>query len=176
MRCDMKKVLLIIFIAGILLASCRNEPMKTVEQVDIERFMGDWYVQGIIPNFIEKHAINGIESYRLIDENRVKIDYRFTDRRTGEVKHMEPKAWIYDKETYAEWRVQFFWPIKFPYLIVDLAEDYSYTVIGVPNRKFVWIMSREPVIPDNTYNGILERLKLLGYDIDKIVRMPQQWE
>lgn len=172
----MGKIFVLIVVLGFLLVPCRGEYMETVKQVDIERFMGDWYVQGIIPNFIEKHAINGIESYSLIDENRVKIDYRFTDRRTGKVKHMEPKAWIYNKKTYAEWRVQFIWPIKFPYLIIDLADDYSYTVIGVPNRKFVWIMSRQSQMSDAVYNGILERLQLAGYKIDKIVRMPQEWE
>lgn len=172
----MKKLFMIVIIAGLFFVSCRREDMETVKQVDIERFMGDWYVLGIIPNFIEKHAINGIESYSLLDDERVKIDYRFTDVRTGAVKHMEPKAWIYDKETMAEWRVQFIWPIKFPYLIIDLADDYSYTVIGVPNRKFVWIMAREPELPDEVYNGILERLKLTGYEIDKIVKMPQKWE
>jgi apolipoprotein D and lipocalin family protein len=150
--------------------------MKTVEKVDLEKFMGDWYVIGIIPNFIEKYAINGIESYSLLEGDRVKIDYRFTDSRTGKVKHLEPKAWIYDKETNSEWRVQFIWPVKFPYLIIDLAEDYSYTVIGVPNKKFVWIMSRESEIPEETYTEILENLRVIGYNTDKIVKMPQQWE
>ncbi len=168
-------IILLIFIAMITV-SCREESMETVKQVDIERFMGDWYVVGVIPNFIEKHAMNGIESYRLLDDNEVKIDYRFTDKRTGEVKHMEPKAWIYDQESKAEWRVQFFWPVKFPYLIIDLAEDYSYTAIGVPNRKFVWIMSRESELEEDVYNGILERLKLVGYDPDKIIKMEQIWE
>jgi len=150
--------------------------MQTVEKVDIERFMGEWYVIGIIPNFIEKHAMNGIESYELLPNNEVKIDYRFTDSKNGKVKHMQPKGWIYDDTTYAEWRVQFIWPVKFPYLIIDLAEDYSYTVIGVPNRKFIWIMSRKPEIPDNTYQSILKRAEENGYDISKIVKMPQKWE
>ena len=61
-------------------------------------------------------------------------------------------------------------------LIKDLAEDYSYTVIGVPNKKFVWIMSRKSKIPDQTYSVILENLKSIGYDTSKIVKMPQNWE
>ena len=150
--------------------------MKTVDYVDIERFMGEWYVIGIIPNFIEKNTINGIESYQLLDNDQIKIDYRFTNPKTNKVKHMQPKGWIYNKETNAEWRVQFFWSIKFPYLIIDLNEDYSYTVIGVPNKKFVWIMSRKPEIPDTTYTSILDNLKIIGYDIAKIKKMPQIWE
>ena len=170
-----KQTLLIIALLSMVL-SCTRHDMKTVAKVDIDRFMGDWYVIAIIPNFIEKHAMNGIESYKLLDDDRVKIDYRFTDSRTGKVKHMQPKGWIYNKDSNSEWRVQFFWPFKFPYLIIDLAEDYSYTVIGVPNKKFVWIMSRKPEIPDETYEKILLQLKSVGYDTDKIVKMPQIWE
>jgi len=166
---------LIIFIL-LILSACKGYDMKTVKNVDIERFMGDWYVIGIIPNFIEKHATNGIESYELLDESRIKIDYRFTDTRTGKVKHMQPKAWIHNKESNSEWRVQFLWPVKFPYLIIDLPEDYSYTVIGVPNKKFVWIMSRKPQIPDETYKQILNNLDQIGYNTAKIKKMPQNWE
>ena len=150
--------------------------MQTVQKVDIERFMGDWYVIAVIPNFIEKHAMNGIESYELLDEERVKIDYRFTDQRTGKAKHMQPKAWIYDKESKAEWRVQFVWPLKYPYLIIDLAEDYSHTVIGVPNKKFVWIMARESSLADETYAAILQKLEKIGYDTGKIEKIPQVWK
>ncbi|MFC1898255.1 lipocalin family protein [Candidatus Cloacimonadota bacterium] len=171
-----KFIKLIIVIFLLMLSACKGYDMKTVEKVDIDRFMGDWYVIGIIPNFIEKYAINGIESYELLDDDRVKIDYRFTDSRNGQVKHMQPKGWIYNKETNSEWRVQFLWPLKFPYLIIDLAEDYSYTVIGVPNKKFVWIMSREPEIAEEQYSAIIANLKTVGYDIDKIVKMPQKWE
>ena len=151
----MKFKLLISLIFLLMLSSCKEQEMKTVDKVDLEKFMGDWYVIGIIPNFIEKHAINGIESYELIENDRVKIDYRFKDTKTDEIKHMQPQGWIYNKETNSEWRVQFLWPLKFPYLIIDLAKDYSYTVIGVPNKKFVWIMSRKPEIPDETYDSIL---------------------
>lgn len=160
------------------LSSCSfGGKMKTVNQVDLQRFMGSWYVIAIIPNFIEKNAVNGIESYKLNDNNSIDIEYRFhKNSPEGKQKVMHPKAWVYDKETNAEWRVQFFWPFKFPYLIIDLADDYRYTVIGVPNRKFVWIMSRTPEITDSDYEKILARLKKNGYEIEKIKKMPQIWE
>lgn len=171
----MKKIF-IILLAMIFLSSCKETKMKTVEKVDINRFMGDWYVIAIIPNFIEKNAMNGIESYELLDDNRVKIDYRFTNKKTGKKKHLQPKAWIYDKKSFAEWRVQFVWPIKFPYLIIDLADDYSDTVIGVPNKKFVWIMSREPEMKSQRYDEIIKNLNEIGYDISKIKKMKQEWK
>lgn len=148
--------------------------MDTVEYVDLNRFMGRWYVIGIIPNFIEKNAVNGIETYTLNEDGTIAIEYQFRNKSSqGKLKTMHPKAWVYNRKTNAEWRVQFFYPIKFPYLIIDLADDYSYTVIGVPNRKFVWIMSRNAQIAEETYQQILTRLKKIGYDANNIVPMPQ---
>lgn len=148
----------------------------TVSYVDINRFMGPWYVIAIIPNFIEKDAYNGIETYTLRSNNRIDIEYQFRKGSAlGKEKIMHPKATVYDTRTNAEWRVQFFWPVKFPYLIIDLAEDYHYTVIGVPNRKFVWIMARHPEIDDVEYKAILSRLAQKGYDTDKIKKLPQIW-
>jgi len=80
------------------------------------------------------------------------------------------------KKQTTEWRVQFIWPIKVPYLIIDLAKNYSYTVIGEPSRKFVWIMSRKPTIDDDVYQNILLKLNQIGYDVSKIKKMPQIWK
>ncbi len=168
------------FLLAWMLLACKEdnmEPLQTVNYVDLDCFAGDWYVIAIIPNFIEKDAVNGIESYTLLEDNRVKIDYIFRIKDpNGKQKHLKPKAWIYDTQTNAEWRVQFLWPLKVPYLIIDLAEDYSYTVIGEPSRKFVWIMAREPSIEDEIYQNILQKLNQVGYDVSKIKRMPQIWE
>jgi len=150
--------------------------METVSKVDLEKFMGDWYVIAFIPNLIEKKAINGIESYERISEDEIRINYTFSRGKLGnKVKRLKAKAFIHNTKTNAEWRVQFFWPFKFPYLIIDLAADYNYTVIGVPNRKYVWIMSRDTFIEDNLYQQILAKLKNIGYDITKIKKMPQNW-
>jgi apolipoprotein D and lipocalin family protein len=147
-----------------------------VDYVDLDRFMGSWYVIAIIPNFIEKNAVNGIETYIRGEGNKVKIEYKFRkNTATGKEKIMYPKAEVYDTKSNAEWRVQFIWPLKFPYLVVDLAEDYRYTVIGVPNKKFVWIMSRLPQMNPEDYQETLDNMTKLGYDIEKIVKMPQIW-
>jgi len=148
----------------------------TVDYIDINRFMGPWYVIAIIPNFMEKNAVNGIETYTLGDNNKIDIEYRFNVKNPkGKEKVMHPKAYVYNTKTNSEWRVQFFWPIKFPYLVIDIADDYHYTVIGVPNRRFVWIMARSSQIDQNEYDFILNKLLKKGYDVSKIKKMPQIW-
>ncbi len=150
--------------------------LETVSKVDIERFMGKWFVIGLIPTFIEKNAVNGIEHYELKDNNKIAITYTFNQHSAdGKLKTMKPKGRVYDLDTYAEWRVRFFHLFTSPYLIIDLDDDYTYTVIGVPNRKYVWIMSRDYVFDDNLYNKILDTLAERGYDISKIKKMSQEW-
>lgn len=149
---------------------------KTVPAVDLPRFMGDWYVIAILPNFIEKNAVNGIESYALNPDGTIGITYKFRKGTpTGEEKVLHPKGRVYNRTTNAEWRVQIFKPFWSAYLVIDLADDYRYTVIGVPNRKFLWIMSRTPEITNTDYTAILEKLKNLGYKTEKIAKMPQLW-
>lgn len=168
--------LLLLFIPLLLLLLGCSRNHETVAKVDLQRFMGDWYVIGILPNFIEKNAANGIESYSLQENGRIGITYTFRKGSPdGKEKVMHPRAKVYNKETNAEWRVQFLWPFWAAYLVIDLADDYRYTVIGVPNRKWLWIMSRTPHISQNDYSGIITRLDKAGYNTNKIKKMPQVW-
>lgn len=151
--------------------------LETVGYVDLNKFMGDWYVIANIPTFIEKGAVNAIESYELDSKGRVKTTFTFRkDNIAGPKKTYSPTGFIYDKETNAEWRMQFLWPFKSPFLIIDLADDYSYTVIGIPSRKYVWIMARDHKMPDDLYNNIISDLEKVGYDITKIERITQVWD
>ena len=153
-----------------------TEKMKTVDYVDLKRYMGDWYVIANIPTFIEKNATNAIESYKLSSDGSINTTFSFSKGSPeGEKKIYHPKGFVFNKETNAEWRMQFLWPFKMPFLIIQLDEDYSYTVIGYPSKKYVWIMARVPQIEAARYNSILENLTEIGYDISLIQKVPQIW-
>jgi apolipoprotein D and lipocalin family protein len=155
----------------------KEKELRTVAHVDLQKFMGDWYVIANIPTFVEEGAVNAIEGYHWNEsEKRIDVDYRHNkDSPQGELKKAPQKAWVYNENTNAEWRVQPWWPFKFAYLIIDLAPDYSYTVVGVPSRKYVWIMARKPSLPEATYNKLVEGIKAQGYDISKLRKVPQIW-
>jgi apolipoprotein D and lipocalin family protein len=152
-----------------------KEPLKTVSYVDIPKFMGTWYVIANIPTFVEKGATNAIEAYTWNEkENRIDVDFHYRKNSpNGELKSYPQKAWIHDTKSNAEWRVQPWWPLKFAYLIIDLAPDYSYTIIGVPSRNYVWIMAREKKLPDALLESLIKKLEAMGYDISKIQKVPQ---
>jgi len=140
--------------------------------------MGKWYVIANIPTFIEKGAHNAIETYTWNEkENRIDVSFKFNqDSFDGKEKSYPQKAFIYDTKTNAEWRIQPFWPLKFSYLVIDLAQDYSYTVIAVPNRNYVWIMARTPTMPEATYQSILEKLRQMSFDLKLLQKVPQKTE
>ena len=154
-----------------------EEPFqKVVDKMDLQEFLGSWYVVGVLPTPFEKGAANGIETYSLDDKGAIRVEYVFyKGGPKGKRTVMRQKGWIVDKERNTEWRVQPLWPLRLPYLIIDLAEDYRYTVIGTNNYKYLWIMSRTPTISDPDYAGILSRLAERGYKTADIQRMRQVW-
>lgn len=160
------------------LGACASKgpEMETVDYVDLERFMGDWYVIANIPTFLEKGAHNAVETYELNDDGTIDTTFVFRkDGFDGEIKRYNPKGFVLDKESNALWGMRFIWPIKADYRIVYLDEDYTQTVIGRQKRDFVWIMARTPTIPEEDYDKIIEFLASIGYDTSKIERVPQRW-
>jgi apolipoprotein D and lipocalin family protein len=164
-------------ILAILLSACSSHPpIASVKHVDLDRFMGDWYVIANIPTFIEKGAYNAIESYELNDDGSVATTFKFReDGPDGDVKTYHPTGYIVDKKSNAVWGMQFIWPIKADYRIIYLDKEYQQTVIGRIQRDYIWIMARKPVIPEKEYQKILKVIADQGYDISKIQKVPQVW-
>ena len=164
--------------AAMILGGCTTAPpMETVDHVDLERFMGDWYVIANIPTFIEEGAHNAVESYRLDEDGTIATTFSFRkDAFDGPEKTYNPRGFVRDTGTNAVWGMQFIWPIKADYRIVYLDEAYSQTIIGRQKRDFVWIMTREPEIPDSDYAELVSVVKSLGYDVSKLRKVPQRWE
>ncbi len=158
------------------LTGCSNmEPLKTVDEVNLAEFMGDWYVIANIPTSIEKGAHNAIESYRIDDDGSIATTFTFRDGSfDGKLKTYKPRGFVSD-ESNAIWGMQFIWPIKADYRIIYLDNDYSVTVIGRNKRDYVWVMAREPAISDSQYSEILDLLDSVGYDLGEIQQVPQKW-
>lgn len=165
-------------IYAMALSACTNStPLRTVPQVDLDRFMGDWYVIANIPTFIERKAYNAIESYERVDDKRVATTFRFNKGSfDGPVKTYRPTGFITDDPSNAIWGMQFIWPIKADYRVIYLKEDYTQTVIGRNKRDYVWVMARTPVIPDADYARIIDLIGEQGYDTTKMRPVPQRHE
>lgn len=152
------------------------KPIPVVSHVDIQKFMGDWYVIACIPTFIETDAYNAIESYRLNYDGSIATTFTFRKGAPdGPLKKYTPTGHIIDKTSNAVWGMQFIWPIDAEYLIAHLEKDYSYTIISRNARDYVWIMARAPRVPDQDYERLSNIVKILGYDVTLLRKIPQQW-
>lgn len=158
------------------LAACSSPPpIRTATAVDLERFMGDWYVIANIPTFIETNAYNAMESYRLAENGTVATTFSFRKGGfEGERKTYHPTGYIIDTQSNAVWGMQFIWPIKADYRIIYVDSAYSRTIIGRIDRDYVWLMARTPQLLDADYQHFLELIAAEGYDISKVQKVPQQ--
>ncbi len=148
--------------------------IKPVDAVDLPRFMGDWYVIAHIPSWAEREAYDAVESYRLDGDGRIRTT--FYQRKGGfdaPVDTMHPVGSVVEGTHNAVWGMQFLWPIKAEYVIVDLAPDYSRTIIGRSKRDYVWLMARTPKLPEPELRAAIARIKVLGYDTSKLRMVPQ---
>jgi apolipoprotein D and lipocalin family protein len=164
--------------AALLIGGCASKgpEMKTVSYVDLDRFMGDWYVIANIPTFLEKGAHNAVETYELNEDGTIATTFVFReDSFDGEEKRYHPRGFVQDTDTNARWGMRFIWPIKADYRIVYLDDDYTQTVIARQKRDFVWIMARTPTVSEEDYERLVQFVASIGYDTSKIERVPQRW-
>jgi apolipoprotein D and lipocalin family protein len=168
--------------ASVMFALCACQatpvaPLPAVAHVDLQRFMGDWYVIANIPTFIEKGAHNAVESYRLDSDGSIAVTFTFREGAfDGKTKQYSPRGFVRDRASNAVWDMQFIWPIRADYRITHIADDYSQTIISREKRDYVWIMARTPSIPEADYQRLLKSVGAQGYDLSRLQKVPQQWK
>ena len=161
-----------------LLSACASSPspppLKTVPSLDLPRFMGDWYVFAHIPYALENGKVGTFDRYALRPDGRIQNSFLF---RRGSLdaplEEWKGVAWVHNKSSNAEWRVQFVWPFRVPFLVIDLDPDYQWAVIGYPSRKLAWVLSRKTTLNDAVYRAILKRMETQGYDVALLAKVPQ---
>lgn len=149
---------------------------KTVEKVELSRFMRRWFVIAGRTTFLERGAHNATESYTWNEaRKRIDIDFKFNkDSFEGTLKSIPQKGWVENQTTNAHWKVSPFWPIKADYLIIGLDPGYRWTAVGVPSQNYLWIMASTPEMSDGELKKILEQVAATGYSIEEVKRVPQQ--
>ena len=155
----------------ILATGCNTigKPLKTVDYVDIDRFMGYWYVIASIPTFAERDAYDPIEHYALNDDGTIATTFRFKKGNPhGDVREISATGFVKNRLTNAVWGVQFIWPIKADYRIIRLDPGYELTMVGRTKRDYLGIMSRHQPIPSTQLKDLVNFAKALGYDTTKI--------
>ena len=164
-------------------ARLNEADVKTVPAVDLKRYSGKWYEIAKLPNKFQKQCVgNTTAEYLLKDEGNIEVVNRCL-KKDGQYDDAKGKAKVKDKQSNAKLEVRFapavlsFIPqVWGDYWIIDLEPNYQYAVVGSPDRKYLWILSRAAEMNDATYQNILRKIEKMGYDPNKLVKTPQKVE
>lgn len=174
----MRRLAALVVVSSSVTAGCaaRQATIPAVPEVDLARFMGDWYVIAHVPSRPERDAWNAIESYSLRPDGRIDTVFRY---RPGgfdaPLRTMRPVGTVVPETGNAVWGMQFVWPVQAEYVIVYVDPDYTRTIVARSKRDYAWIMARTPSIPEPEYLRLREKLGDLGYSLDDLRLVPQQW-
>jgi apolipoprotein D and lipocalin family protein len=146
-----------------------SQTLQTVPSVDLQKYSGKWYEIASFPQRFQKGCHCTTAEYTISEKDYVIVENRCNrDSINGKQSYIKGKAFVEKNTGNAKLKVQFFWPFKAKYWIIDLANDYSYAVVSHPNKKYLWILSRTSKMDIEVYQQIIQRLKEKGFDITKI--------
>jgi apolipoprotein D and lipocalin family protein len=161
------KYVSLIFSAMLLVSSsCKSQPPETVSTVDLEKYAGLWYEFASFPARFQKGCTNTTAEYKLSPKGYIIVVNKCT--RDADRTGIEGKAFVVKGSQNSKLKVQFFWPFRGDYWILELADDYSWAAVGSPRRNYLWILSRTPVMDENLYKEITDRVSKKGFDISKL--------
>ena len=163
-----------------LLTACASAPpgglapVTLAAEVDLARFMGDWYVIAAIPTVFERDAYNPMDSYRLDADGTIATTFSFNaGSADGTRRRFESRGFVVPGSGNAVWGQQYLWPIRADYRISFLAADYGQVVVTREKRDYVWIMARTPTIAAADLDRLTAFVAAQGYDTRRLQRMPQ---
>ena len=152
----------------ICLAKNKLEPLEVVPQVELKKYLGKWYEIAHLPFRFENDCTDITATYSLSKDGNISVLNECL--KDGKLKQARGKAKVVDKNTGAKLKVTFFWPFSADYWIIDLGKDYQYAVVGTPNRKYLWILSRTPQMDDKLFSQLNESVKSKGFDVNNLIK------
>ncbi len=177
----MRNVLLIAFLAVFVCAvsACASDPdtrkptLHSSAKVDLERYKGRWYIIANIPYFAENGKVMTRDEYALRADGKIDNDYVFRRSFDGSDQSWHGVATVVPGTGNAQWSVKFWGVLKADYLVLDVAPDYSWALVGHPQRKYGYVFSRQPRIDDVLYQQLLGKLAGHGYTTSRLRKVPQ---
>ncbi|MDP3435959.1 MAG: lipocalin family protein [Bacteroidales bacterium] len=163
------------FISGIFTLftiSCSTAYMAldSVQEFDIEKYMGKWYEIYRLPNSFEEGLEDITANYELKDDGTVIVtnEGRLKED-NSRIKQAKGKAWIPDPKEPSKLKVSFFWPFAGDYWVLKIDADYTNALVGDPSGKYLWILSRERKPDQKAINELKDYASDLGFDVESMV-------
>lgn len=161
-------------------AVAQQGEMKTVPSVDLQRYSGKWYEIARMPNRFQEQCVGNVTAeYGLRQDGKISVVNRCRTA-DGSYDEVAGTGKVVDAGSNARLKVSFApgWLSWVPfvwgdYWIIGLAADYSYAVVGEPDRKYLWVLGRKQVLPDSSWTEAVDIAASRGFDADKLVKTPQ---
>lgn len=170
------KILAMIAFFGLFLFGCKAQEVTptAVGSVDLEKYAGLWYDIASFPARFQKDCHCTTAEYSLLPDGFVKVVNKcrkggFSERISG----ITGKAYAVKGSNNTKLKVQFFWPFRADYWIVKLDTGYNWAVVSTPEKDYLWLLSRTPVLEQSVFDSIVDSLKNEGYNIGGLRRTPQ---
>lgn len=146
-------------------------PVQTVPKVDLQRYLGKWYQIAYFPTKFQPNKGGMVTAeYSLDKKGNIRVvNTSYKDDEGRQLREQATaKAWSVDKSN-SKLKVKFVWFVSGDYWIVKLDDqNYSYSVVSDPSRKYLWILSRSPVMDKRVYKEITDFLSQNGWKLDKL--------
>ena len=140
--------------------------LKTVAYIDLDRYLGKWYEIALYPNWFEEGCFRSTAFYEKLKDGKIKVTNQCRMHSAeGKLNEAIGTATLADPKTNAKLKVQFFWPFKGDYWIIDLDKDYQYSIVSEPDRQYLWILSRTPDMDNQTLETLKEKIRQKGFDL-----------
>lgn len=151
-------------------------PLTPAGYVDLDRYMGRWYMIANIPYFAERGNVGVYVEYRRRADGLIDDIYTAQDAFGLPPFTKKGLIEIVDPIRNAEGRITFLPPLWQDYTVLYLDPEYRYTVIGHPSRDYCWLFAREPAVSDDIYAEMLAALRNNGFDTARVLKIPQKPE
>jgi len=181
MKKNIFKVTLLLLLSTIFITSCAsnefaNDPLETVETLDLERYLGRWYEIARYQSGFEKNIYGATAEYTLRDDGRIQvINSGFKKSLDGPYTKVKAVAWRADDNVAGALKVKFFSLFTSDYLVFGLDdENYEWALVGNNSRKFIWFLSRTPEISSERLEMMKKIAVEQGYDLSSLFYVPQK--
>ncbi len=174
-------VALLITTCAVAVVSCAGidsrQPLPTVTSVDLTRYAGPWYEIARLPMWFQRHCIDSKATYVVRQDGKIGVHNEcITDN--GTLEQADGIATILDSATNARLMVtfdNFFARLVGPsregnYWIIDLDPEYHVAMVGTPDRRYLWMLSRIPHLDEPTYQGLVAKAQQLGFPISHLIK------
>jgi len=162
----------ILAVSGLVACTGLPDGTRAVSGFELDRYLGTWYEIARLDHRFERGLSNVTANYALRDDGGVRVVNRGFDAAEGEWRDATGKAYFVDAPDVGRLKVSFFGPFYGAYNILELdQEDYQYALVAGPNRSYLWILARNPQLPESVLRTLVETARRLEFPVDELIHV-----